>query len=163
MRTLWIPLVALAVIPFCPILAEGIAVRNEVHAAEEQAVEIQLLREPGWIATFRPDGRVHLQYGSSVGDAASQPKKSVHFNALVKAVERLKSDRHVDGASQVAVHGKGKSGATAFTLKDDTLFRYLFASFEGTWQPDLGGKRFEKLLRMYPVYDGDDAGSKDRP
>jgi hypothetical protein len=40
----------------------------------------------------------------------------------------------------------------AFSVKDDTLFRYLIDSFDQKWQPALGGTRFDTLRRKYPIY-----------
>jgi hypothetical protein len=157
MRSFLISLMAFAVVSVGPPLADNIAVQNRPLVADGQAIVIQLIRKSGWIITFRPDGSVHTQYGAHAGDGASQPIGSVNFGALLKAVERLKSDKRVAGTSQVAVHRKGETTSTAFYLKDDTLFRYLITSFEDTWHPDLRGKRFGKLLELYPVYDSDEA------
>ncbi len=45
---------------------------------------------------------------------------------------------------------KGRSTSYAFYLSDDTLFRYLLASFHDKWKPH--GDRFPQLLKSYPIY-----------
>jgi hypothetical protein len=111
---------------------------------------------------FFPDGSVHAQYGSALGDAASLPKGSVHFAALLKAAHRLKSDKRIDGASQISVMLKDDTN-TAFSLNYDTLFRYLIDSFDKKWQPELGGTRFDELRRKYPIYKDDMPANDKQP
>ena len=121
--------------------------------ANEAADFVLYPAEPssGWMIRFFPDGSVHAQYGSSLGDAAKLPKGSVHFRALLKAAYRLKSDKQLDRASQISVSLKDETN-TAFSLTNDALFRYLIDSFDEKWQPELGGSRFDMLRRQYPIY-----------
>jgi hypothetical protein len=107
--------------------------------------------QSGWIIRFRPDGSAHAQYGSGLGDAAKLPKGSVDFGSLLKAAYRLKSDKGLEQLSTISVSFKDGTN-TAFSVKDDTLFRYLIDSFDKKWEPELGGTRFDTLRRKYPIY-----------
>lgn len=117
-----------------------------------QALQITIFIRHGWIVDFYPDGRVHAQWGSLAGDGASLPEGTVSFDALLAAVRRLRVETKTDHGTQVAVLGAGETSTTAFYVSDDTLFRYLTASFSGKWKQDAGGTRFHELLRIHPIY-----------
>ena len=121
----------------------------------EQASRITLFCRQGWIVDFYPDGRVHAQWGSLPGDGASTPKGTVRFDALLAVLQRLRVERRSDGGTQVAVHRERETTATAFYVSDDTLLRYLVASFSDKWTQDEGGTRFHELLKMHPICPGD--------
>jgi len=128
-------------------------------AVDGQAVEIALTRlRAGWFIYFQPDGSVRATYGSGPG-GASQPKGSVDFDALLKAVKRLKSDKNTSGATQDGIVRKGKTTFISFQLKDDTLFRYLIESFEDTWKADRAGMRFRELLDGHPIFESEQASA----
>jgi len=162
-----IALVALLIVSigtcFAEDIADVIAAHDLSNFADGEVVSILLIpqgRLP-WGITFRPDGSIHAQYGALGGDGASQPKNSVDFGALLQAVERLKCEKHQTGMSWIALHRKGQTTATSFSLSDDTLFRYFIASFEKTWKPDPDGlKRFGKLLASHPFYDDEETHPK---
>ena len=130
--------------------------------APEQASSITLFCRQGWIVDFYPDGRVHAQWGSLPGDGASTPKGTVRFDALLAALERLRVERRIDGGTQVAVLREQETTTTAFYVSDDTLFRYLVASFSDKWTQDEGGTRFQELLKMHPICPGDSGGGTSR-
>jgi hypothetical protein len=106
--------------------------------------------EPGWAFEFSPDGGVHVQFGALPGDGAKLPAGTVKFDALYEAVCRLRTGETVEGGSQAAFSEKGKQETDAFFLTDDTLFRYLVASFETKWRPE--NNRFRELLKKHPMY-----------
>jgi hypothetical protein len=144
------------------VLLSGMAA-NETTLSEKQTpaaepVEIIVHRlGRGWILTFHKDGRVHAQYGSTFGDGASVPRGTVTFDALLAAVGRLRVDKRVNESTQVAIRRKGEASTTAFYISDDTLFRYLVASFRDKWQQDAGGTTFQELLTSHPIYSEDES------
>jgi hypothetical protein len=124
--------------------------------APTQVLKITVLPTHGWILDLYPDGRVHAQWGSLSGDGASVPKGTVRFDALLASVRRLRVDTKVDGGTQIAIVEAQESSATAFYVSDDTLFRYLVSSVSDKWMQDAGGVRFHELLKMHPIYPGDE-------
>ena len=104
-----------------------------------------------WLLTFKPDGSVHAQYGSTLGDGASVPAGTVDFLALLDDFKRLQTDERLKTA-QVAIQYEGQTSTTAFSLRDDTLLRNMMNSFRNDWQPDPGGNRFHQLLKKYPLF-----------
>jgi len=168
MQRISIALIAFSMVSVSACFAEDIA---DVIAAHNQYLSnladgevVSIILHPhglAWSITFRPNGSVHAQYGATLGDGASQAKGTVDFDALLQAVERLKIDKRQAKFSQVAVCRKGQTTVASFSLRDDTLFRYLIASFENTWMPDLHGlRRFGKLLESHPFYDDDKTRTK---
>ncbi len=116
-----------------------------------EAVDIKVFPGPGgWILEFFSDGSAHAHYGALPGDGASLPPGAVIFDALLDAVRRLRLEKEGRSDTQVAVRRKGSSTSSAFYVSDDTLFRYLVASFRGKWKPD--GPRFAQLLNSSPIY-----------
>ena len=135
------------------VVANGGAPSNPTPVPE-QVLKITVFSRQGWILDFYPDGRVHAQWGSLPGDGASVPKGTVRFDALLAAIRRLRVEMKVNGGTQVAVVGEREPSTTAFYVSDDTLFRYLVASFSDKWTQDAGGTRFHELLKMHPIYPG---------
>jgi hypothetical protein len=126
--------------------------------APEPVQEIILSRVgKGWTIHFYPDGRAHAQYGSLPGDGASIPEGTVAFDALLAAVRQLRVEKRVNEDTQVAVRRKGGTSARSFYVSDDTLFRYLVASFRGKWRQDRGGTRFHEILKSHPIYPDDES------
>ena len=121
------------------------------------ALTITVFPRQGWIVDFYPDGRVDAQWGSLPGDGASVPKGTVRFDALLAAIRRLRVETKTGRGTQVAVVGAREPSATAFYVSDDTLFRYLMASFGDKWTQDAGGTRFHELLEMYPFYPAEES------
>jgi len=117
-----------------------------------RVLQVTVLPRQGWIVDFYPDGRVHAQWGSLPGDGASVPEGTVRFDALLAAIRRLRAETKTGYGTQVAVLGVGETSTTAFYVSDDTLFRYLIASFSGKWKQDAGGTRFHELLKTHPIY-----------
>jgi hypothetical protein len=115
-------------------------------------LQVTVFTGRGWIVDFYPDGRVHAQFGSLPGDGASVPAGTVRFDALLAAIRRLRAETRVDHGTQVAVREAGETSATAFYISDDTLFRYLVASFSDRWVQDAGGTRFHELVTRHPIY-----------
>jgi hypothetical protein len=134
--------------------------RETSQLVEGETIGVHLSTPSGWSIVFHRNGSVSAQYGSLPGDSATQPKGTVDFAALLKAVERLRSE-HNTGGSQVGIHRKGTTSTTASYLKDDTLFRYLIASYSDTWKQTSFGDRFEELLKKNPIYE-DDAPDRTR-
>jgi hypothetical protein len=134
-------------------VTNGTAPSQKPAPASEPVQEIILSRVgKGWTIHFYPDGRAHAQYGSLPGDGASVPERTVTFDALLAAVRRLRVEKRVHEDTQVAVRRKGETSTGSFYVSDDTLFRYLVASFRGKWRPDRGGTRFQEILKSHPIY-----------
>ena len=133
------------------IVANASAASNSTGVSP-QAAQITVFTRHGWIVDFYPDGRVHAQWGSLPGDGASVPEGTIRFDALLAAIRRLRVETKMDYGTQVAVLGVGETSTTAFYVSDDTLFRYLIASFSGKWKQDAGGTRFHELLKTHPIY-----------
>jgi hypothetical protein len=146
------------IVPLLGMVAPGTAPPQKSAPAAEPVQEIILSRVgKGWTIHFFPDGRAHAQYGALAGDGASVPEGTVAFDALVAAVQRLRVEKRVHEDTQVAVRRKGDTSARSFYISDDNLFRYLVASFRGKWRQDLGGTRFQELLKSHPIYPDDDS------
>jgi hypothetical protein len=138
-------------------VANGTAPSQKPAPASAPVQEIILSRVgKGWTIHFYPDGRAHAQYGSLPGDGASVPEGTVKFDALLAAVRRLRVEKRVNEDTQVAVRRKGETRTASFYVSDDTLFRYLVASFRGKWRPDQGGTRFHQILKSHPIYPDDE-------
>ncbi len=133
------------------IMANASAASNPAGVSP-QVLQITVFTRHGRIVDFYPDGRVHTQWGSLPGDGASVPEGTVRFDALLAAIRRLRVETRMDYGTQVAVLGVGEPSTTAFYVSDDTLFRYLMASFGGKWKQDAGGTRFHELLKIHPIY-----------
>lgn len=144
---------------FLLVVLSGIVANSSVASnpapAPEQALRITVFPRQGWIVDFYPDGRVHAQWGALPGDGASVPKGTVRFDALLAAIRRLRVETKVENGTQVVVLEEREPSATAFYISDDTLFRYLMASFNDKWAQDAGGTRFHELLKTYPIYPDD--------
>lgn len=144
------------------------AVADEATVTE---VSVVPQSEHFWFLKFLPDGSVHAQYGSNFGDNGWMPAGTVDFDALVRAIQRLRSDEPVEGGTQAALHEKGKQSATAFYLRDDTLLRYLVDAFQDQWRSGLivdeaaepagSDSRFAELLRLRPIYMDERPGDGD--
>jgi hypothetical protein len=91
-------------------------------------------------------------------------KGSVHFESLLKGAYRLKSGKEREEASRISVLFKDEEPNVAYSLTDDTLFRYLIYSFQGTWEPDLSViNSLETFLREHPIYVDERPASTVRP
>lgn len=81
---------------------------------------------------------------------ATLPAGSVRFDALVAALQRLRSDEKIDGGTHAGLHPEGAEHVQGFYLRDDTLPRYLVASFADQWTSN--NPRFPDLLNRHPIY-----------
>lgn len=131
----------------------GPAGQNDSVPPAVEAESIHIMNGP-WRVSFYPDGRVFALYGSrELGGYL--PKGTVNFDALLVAVRKLKGKPGNGCTTEVVVWRKNETSTTSFTVSDDTLFRYLVASFEAKWQDRDErpvGERFRGLLKMYPIY-----------
>lgn len=127
------------------------ATDSDVHPGEILGIHVMPhIGQSGWIIEFKHDGSVRVQYGSGPFDNLSMPKGTVHFPALIDAMERLRSDKKIDGGAQTSFARRGESSSTSFYLKDDTLLRYLIDSFAGKWHAN--NERALSLLKSHPIF-----------
>ena len=127
--------------------------QNEMITAADQANSI-VISNGAWNVTFYPDGRAFALYGSR-GLGGYLPKGTVKFDALLAAVRTLKGKPGIACTTEVVVWPKNVTSTTSFTISDDTLFRYLIASFADKWEDKDQrpvGEEFRKLLKKYPIY-----------
>jgi hypothetical protein len=145
-------MIALFLVVLLSGIVANVSAASNPTGVSPQVLQITVFARHGWIVDFYPDGRVHAQWGSLPGDGASVPAGTVRFDALLAAIRRLRVETKMDYGTQVALLGVGETSTTAFYVSDDTLFRYLMASFSGKWKQDPGGTRFHELLKIHPIY-----------
>ncbi len=145
-------MIALFVIVLLSGIVANASAASNPTGVSPRVLQVTVFTRQGWIVDFYPDGRVHAQWGSLPGDGASVPEGTVRFDALLAAIRRLRVEMKIDYGTQVAVLGAGETSITAFYVSDDTLFRYLIASFSAKWKQDAGGTRFHELLKTHPIY-----------
>lgn len=125
---------------------------NPPASNEIDSIGLVLLNS-GWFIGFNADGSVNAVFGAGVpGDAGSVPAGTLHFNALLNAVLRLRVDQRQGCSTQVTISKRAESSGTTFYISDDNLFRYLLASFDGKWQPQFRDSRFEAFVKTRPFF-----------
>ena len=119
-----------------------------------EVVRILIVPDNGpWYIQFKPDGSADARLKADPTVAATLPAGTVDFDALASAVRRL---RAVDGGPKCRTNAgllaSGADNANGFYLSDDTLVRYLVASFRPRWQAD---DRSRAALEAQPMFPDD--------
>ncbi len=102
-----------------------------------------------WFINVSPDGNANVWLRTDPNIKATLPPDSFDFDALVTALKRLQTDEKPESPTHAGFLMEGADNADGFFLTDDTLIRYLVASFADEWQ---GNDLFRKALRDQPMF-----------
>ena len=130
------------------LLACFAAVASSLGGNPEPITVVFTVRAEGWVFTAYPDGSIHGQFGSNLGDAIRLPPGTADFSEIVALVKAAKASSGGAAVGAAVLH-KDEVSVKLKPVEDNGYFRKLFLKHRDGWLDGMeAAATNERLVRL---------------